>query len=121
MKRSHLIFLTISCAAVLAAPGSDRLQADEHVAMQPIRFARIPPEPIPLPPVDGQSHDQLMTLTEAESMALAYHPAMREAEGLVRAARGEWLQVGLRPNPAVGYDGTDIGDDNTAGKQSGFL
>ena len=54
-------------------------------------------------------------------MALAYHPAMRQAEGLVRAARGEWLQVGLRPNPELGYEGDEIGDEGHAGMQGGFV
>ena len=54
-------------------------------------------------------------------MALAYHPAMREAEGLVRAARGDWLQVGLRPNPEIGYFGDEIGNDGRAGFQGGFV
>ena len=62
-----------------------------------------------------------MTLAEAEAMALAYHPAMREAEGLVRAARGDWLQVGLRPNPEIGYMGNEIGDSGRAGMQGGFV
>jgi cobalt-zinc-cadmium efflux system outer membrane protein len=62
-----------------------------------------------------------LTLAEAEAMALAYHPAMRQAEGLVRAARGEWLQVGLRPNPELGYAGDEIGDEGHAGMQGGFF
>jgi cobalt-zinc-cadmium efflux system outer membrane protein len=76
---------------------------------------------MPLPPVDGEAREKLLTLAEAEAMALAYHPAMRQAEGLVRAARGEWLQVGLRPNPELGYAGDEIGDEGHAGMQGGFF
>ncbi len=76
---------------------------------------------MPLPPVDGEANDRVVTLAEAEAMALANHPAMREAEGLVRAARGEWLQVGLRPNPQIGYMGDEIGDDGRAGMQGGYV
>ncbi len=76
---------------------------------------------MPLPPVDAASSDQIMTLAEAEALALAYHPAMREAEGLVRAARGDWLQVGLRPNPEIGYLGDEIGNNGRAGFQGGFV
>jgi cobalt-zinc-cadmium efflux system outer membrane protein len=62
-----------------------------------------------------------LTLAEVETLAVAYHPALREAEGLVRAARGRWQQAGLAPNPAIGYAGEDIGDAGTAGKQGGFI
>lgn len=87
---------------------------------QPVRFARIPPEPMPLPPVDGQSAE-VLTLAQAEAMALANHPAVIQAEGMVRAARGEWLQVGLRPNPQLGYLGEEIGDEGRAGMQGGYF
>lgn len=114
----------IVCCAVISAHAGVAVCADDlhpvFTPAQPVRFARIPPEPIPLPPVDGAT-DQTLTLVEAESMALAYHPAMRQAEGLVRAARGEWLQVGLRPNPAIGYVGDEIGDEGRAGMQGGFV
>ena len=31
------------------------------------------------------------------------------------------MQVGLRPNPAIGYVGAEMGDAGTAGKQGGFI
>ncbi len=114
-----------ACCAVIALSLGSAIakEGPQPVLMpaQPVRFARIPPEPMPLPPVDGASKDGILTLAEAESMALASHPAMREAEGLVRAARGEWLQVGLRPNPQIGYEGNEIGNDGRAGFQGGFI
>ena len=54
-------------------------------------------------------------------MRETFHPALREAAGRVRAAQGNWVQVGLRPNPEIGYSGDEIGDDGTAGKQGGFV
>jgi outer membrane protein, heavy metal efflux system len=78
-------------------------------------------EPIPLPPVDTPEADKQLTLAEAESMATEFHPAMREAEGWVRAARGNWVQVGLKPNPEIGYAGSEIGQEGTAGQQGGFF
>jgi cobalt-zinc-cadmium efflux system outer membrane protein len=62
-----------------------------------------------------------LTLSEAQALAESYHPALREARGRVMAAQGNWLQVGLRPNPAVGYMADDIGENGTAGKQGGFV
>lgn len=87
-------------------------------------------EPIPLPPVetppvetpaDFPPSDGQLTLAEAETLAVAYHPAMREAEGRLRAAQGNWQQVGLRPNPEIGYLGEEMGDSGTAGKQGAFI
>jgi cobalt-zinc-cadmium efflux system outer membrane protein len=81
------------------------------------------PEPIPLPPVASPFVDDQATLTmsDAELKATAFHPAIREAESLVRAAYGNWLQVGLKPNPAIGYSGEEIGDSGKAGQQGGFI
>jgi cobalt-zinc-cadmium efflux system outer membrane protein len=80
-----------------------------------------PPRPVPLPPVDTPKTDEILTLAEAEALAESFHPAVREAAGRVRAAQGNWLQVGLRPNPEIGYLGEEMGDDGTAGKQGGFV
>jgi len=79
-------------------------------------------EPIPLPPVEtSAASDDRLTLAEAEALAVGFHPAVREAEGRLRAARGNWVQVGLRPNPEIGYAGEEMGDAGTAGKQGGFV
>ena len=117
MNRCFLVALAC-CAAGLTARAEGPQLA---VPVQPVHFAHIPPEPIPLPPVDGAADDDVLTLDEAEAMALAFHPAMREAEGLVRAARGGWLQVGLRPNPQIGYMGDEIGDEGHGGMQGGYI
>ena len=113
------------CSAIFVAASAVTLRADGPTLVPtqalPIRFARIPAEPVPLPPVDGASHAEIMTLAEAEALALASHPAMREVGGQVRAARGEWLQVGLRPNPEIGYLGDEIGNNGRAGFQGGFV
>jgi cobalt-zinc-cadmium efflux system outer membrane protein len=77
--------------------------------------------PIPLPPVETPAVDAKLTLAEAESLAETFHPALREAASRVRAAQGNWVQVGLRPNPEIGYSGEEINDDGTAGKQGGFV
>jgi cobalt-zinc-cadmium efflux system outer membrane protein len=77
------------------------------------------PRPIFLPPVDDDERE--LTLAEAERLATTTHPALREAAAQVRAAQGRWLQVGLRPNPTIGYAGDEIGSGGTAGKQGGFI
>ena len=39
----------------------------------------------------------------------------------MQAARGQYVQVGLYPNPVVGYQGNEIGDERRAGQQGGFI
>jgi cobalt-zinc-cadmium efflux system outer membrane protein len=103
------------------------LTADDKMPGRELRLALMQPdlysspEPIPLPPVEPLEGGSRLTLAEAEALAAAYHPASREASGLIRAAQGNWLQVGLRPNPKISYMGDEMGDVGTAGKQGGFV
>lgn len=117
--------LAIVLCAACAAPAAWVIAAETPSSIppdQPVRFARIPCEPLPLPPVDSAADSGVvLTLAEAEAIAIANHPAMLEAEGLVRAARGQWLQAGLRPNPRIGYSGEEIGDEGRAGMQGGYF
>jgi len=62
-----------------------------------------------------------MTLAELEGLAMDNNPTLVQAAMRVRAARHKRLQVGLYPNPVVGYSGDEIGDDGTAGKQGAFF
>lgn len=61
-----------------------------------------------------------MTLENVEELALTYHPSLAEHQALVEAARGEWLQVGLYPNPIIGYSGQQIGSRGLA-EQDGVI
>jgi cobalt-zinc-cadmium efflux system outer membrane protein len=58
-----------------------------------------------------------LSLVDLESMALAGNPALHRAAALVAAARGNWLQVGLKPNPSVGYQGQQVGSGGLAEQQ----
>lgn len=62
-----------------------------------------------------------LALSDLECMALKNSPAMVLAAARVDAARGQWQQVGLYPNPAAGYLATEIGDEQKAGQQGGYL
>jgi cobalt-zinc-cadmium efflux system outer membrane protein len=62
-----------------------------------------------------------LSLGQVEAMALAANPALARAAARTEAARGTWLQVGLHPNPVIGYSAEDMNDDGTAGKQGGFV
>lgn len=61
-----------------------------------------------------------ISLAKLEEIALANNPTLRQAGLLVRQSEGNWLQVGLYPNPVVGYQAEEINDDGTAGKQGVF-
>lgn len=58
-----------------------------------------------------------LTIDAAESIALESHPQVAEAAARVRAARGNWVQVGLPPNPTFGYMSSEIGSEGSAGQQ----
>ncbi len=83
--------------------------------------AVVAPEPVPLPPTGSSAVSAMLTLAEAERLAGESHPALREASAEVRALGGKWVQVGLRPNPTIGYSGSEIGNDGRAGQQGGYV
>jgi outer membrane protein, heavy metal efflux system len=106
--------------AVGQEPPDAQLRSGEG-APQLRQPAELLPAPTPLPPIDAAEQERRLTLSEAEAQALVYHPVLREAAARVRAAQGNWLQVGLKPNPEIGYSGAEIGDEGTAGQQGGFV
>jgi cobalt-zinc-cadmium efflux system outer membrane protein len=107
---------------VVPAP-SEPLESGEPEAipLEPVPPGTIPPGPIPLPPVENGDGEKRLTLEAAETLAIGFHPAMREAAAQVRALQGNWVQVGLRPNPTIGYAGDEMGANGTAGKQGAFI
>ncbi len=61
----------------------------------------------------GSSGMDVETLVQ---QALQSHPAIRQAQAAVAAAQGMHHQVGLRPNPTVGYFAQEVGNDGRAGQ-----
>jgi cobalt-zinc-cadmium efflux system outer membrane protein len=61
-----------------------------------------------------------LTIEEIEQLALAHNPSLLRAQAIVDAARGNWVQVGLRNNPSIGYVGEQLGSGGLA-EQHGFL
>jgi cobalt-zinc-cadmium efflux system outer membrane protein len=75
-------------------------------------------EPLPL----GESSESAnITLDELEQLARVNNPSLAQAEARIRALRGSWVQAGLPPNPSVGYLASEIGDDDRAGQQGGYV
>lgn len=92
------------------------------MTVRPVAFhhAVQPAEPIVTPPPQALPVSEL-SLTDLEEMALQRNPAVAAAAARVDAARGQWTQVGLLPNPVIGYSSEEIGDSGTSGKQGGFI
>lgn len=64
--------------------------------------------------------DEPLTLDRLEEMALVHNPSIARFQAAVTAARGNWLQVGLPPNPTVGYEGQQLGSGGRA-EQHGIM
>lgn len=78
-------------------------------------------ESIPSGQLVGDSPADGLTLQDLESIALANNPTLVQAGAQVRAAQGQWLQAGLRPNPIVGYQAAEVGQAGQAGQQGAFI
>jgi cobalt-zinc-cadmium efflux system outer membrane protein len=71
-----------------------------------------------LPPVAATDG---LTLESLEQMALENNPSIRQASAAVGKALGIRQQVGLLPNPAIGYFGEEIGNEDAAGLHGAFV
>src|SRR5215813_10664923 len=64
------------------------------------------------PPAGGSAQtaacQSVLTLADLERMALQANPTMAEAQAAIRAAEGRRVQAGLRPNPVIGYTGSEF-------------
>jgi outer membrane protein, heavy metal efflux system len=70
-----------------------------------------------LDPAPPQPAANVFRLAQLEQIALERSPAMAVAARRVQALHGKYLQVGLYPNPVIGYQGDEIGDEGRAGQQ----
>jgi cobalt-zinc-cadmium efflux system outer membrane protein len=61
------------------------------------------------------------TLADLEQMALVSNPSIVRAVAVARAAQGNYIQVGLPPNPTVGYEGQQIGSGGRAEMDGIFI
>ena len=70
----------------------------------------------PDPPA-RQPEPRTMRLEQLEELALERSPALAVAARRIEALQGTFLQAGLYPNPTIGYQGEEIGDEGRAGQQ----
>jgi len=60
-------------------------------------------------------------LLDLEEMAAKNNPTLSQAQRAVEAAQARKLQVGLYPNPVVGYQGDEIRGGSYGGGEEGFF
>jgi outer membrane protein, heavy metal efflux system len=60
-------------------------------------------------------------LQDLEKIASEHNPTLAQAQREIEAARGQKLQAGLYPNPAVGYKGDEIRGGSYHGGEQGFF
>lgn len=99
---ANALAAVLLAALVAANPGT------ANAASQP---------PVPLAAADPAP----LTLEQLEEVALRHNPTIVQAAMRVRAARAQWVQTGLPPNPTIGYSGEEIGADGRAGQQGAFV
>ena len=63
----------------------------------------------------------VFTVEQLEMLAQQNNPTLRQLSASIAKSRGLRLQVGLYPNPAIGYSGNEIGADAAAGQQGAFV
>ena len=107
-----------------------RLSAEPTVLPAPSPVPSHPVDPIPRPsaipvpvptgprPASPQSG---LTLGELEQIAAINNPTLAQAAARIEAARGKWIQTGLYPNPTIGYEADDVGEDGSAGQHGMFI
>lgn len=122
-------------ASPVDAPAATHSEPSYHVRLIAYNgHSQEGPEALPVPPVvepapPGQELSEqaslpptgALSLLELEQIALANNPTIRQAAAVVEKAQGIRTQVGLCPNPTIGYSAEEMGEDGTAGQQGGFL
>jgi outer membrane protein, heavy metal efflux system len=112
------IGILLPCVAQQSPDAHDQMQMPKghHGDMQPLEpvFPR-------LGRAQEQSHEKLFTLDDAQRLAAASNPTLRQAEAEIRAAKARTQQAGLYPNPTIGYTGDEIRGGSINGGKQGFF
>ncbi|NQU22659.1 MAG: TolC family protein [Candidatus Nealsonbacteria bacterium] len=79
------------------------------------------PTPLPSAPPPSTPPQSGLTLVELEQIAATNNPTLAQAAARIEATRGKWVQAGLYPNPTIGYESDDVGEDGSAGQHGVFI
>jgi len=103
-----------------AAPPKQPAAVPQPDATPPTLPAELlPAVPLEPPPAAEEPAPTGLTLTleELVDIAMESNPTLVQATAAVQAAEGRYVQASLYPNPAIAYQGADIGLDGTSGQQ----
>lgn len=128
MRTTYLLLTLVSLTPSLSQA---QMAAGEGVATAKYEIQILPPvDPLQLsqpesveaiPPGAVQDRPASMGLADLEAIALAENPSLVQAAARVEAARGDWVQAGLLPNPVAGYSASEVGNEGRGGQQGGFV
>ncbi len=62
-----------------------------------------------------------LTLQHFQQLAWQNNPTLAQKRQAIQQARGFWIQAGLLPNPQIGYQAAEIGNEGRAGQQGAFV
>ena len=77
-----------------------------------------------IPPAEVEEFTQSdfgLTIEAIEELALNNNPAIQQAVAASAQADGIRTQVGLKPNPTIGYFGEEIGNEGSGGLHGAFV
>jgi cobalt-zinc-cadmium efflux system outer membrane protein len=92
---------------------------DDAIVFEPVGESSQSGPAIQSTPTDAPQ--PTLTLADLEQIALTNNPTLSRSAADVNGARGQFVQAGLYPNPVIGYSGSEIGDEGTAGDQGGYV
>lgn len=102
---------------VKAPPGMSMQEQMHHHGDIPL----VKPEYPQMGRAQASAGGQVVPLEQVEAMARETNPTLRQAEVEIRAAKARQQQVGLYPNPSLGYTGDEIRGGSVGGGKQGFF
>ncbi|HEY6387323.1 MAG TPA: TolC family protein [Candidatus Acidoferrum sp.] len=103
------------------AQPAPKMSMQEQMTHQHADVALVKPEYPRMGRARERAGAQAVTLEQMEKMAGEANPTLRQAEAEIRAAKARQQQVGLYPNPSVGYTGDEIRGGSVGGGKQGFF
>src|SRR5262249_3381713 len=118
-RKSLFLVLSIACFASATAPFKlanaqeqsmpgmqmpAQQQANAHHHVSPSNGTEVPR----FGQAEKDTSQKFFALEDAQQLARAKNPTLRQAEAGIRAAKARQLQSGLLPNPTVGYSADEI-------------
>jgi cobalt-zinc-cadmium efflux system outer membrane protein len=65
--------------------------------------------------------EEVLSIAQLEQMAESRNPTLAQAARRFQALHGQQVQVRLYPNPVIGYQTEEIGDNGSAGQHGMFF